>query len=84
VDFDVYLVDEITAVGDSAFKAKCAAAFKAKAEKADIIMVSHAPNVIRQYCDAGVVLENGRLDYYDNVEKALAAHEANMKRPVKA
>jgi len=84
VDFDVYLVDEITAVGDSAFKAKCAAAFKAKAEKADIIMVSHSPSVIRQYCDAGVVLENGRLDYYDNVEKALAAHEANMKRPVKA
>jgi capsular polysaccharide transport system ATP-binding protein len=80
VDFDVYLVDELTAVGDAAFKKKCAAAFKSKAARSDIIMVSHSPAVIREYCDAGVVLENGRVTYYDDVEPAIAAHEATMSR----
>jgi capsular polysaccharide transport system ATP-binding protein len=82
IDFDVYLVDEITAVGDAAFKKKCADAFAAKSQKADIIMVSHAQATIRDYCDCGVVLEDGVLTYYDNVEDALAAHAANMHRPV--
>lgn len=80
VDFQVYLIDEITAVGDAAFKRKCAAAFRAKLGYADIIMVSHSPGAIRQYCKAGVVLENGRLTYYDDVEAALEAHDENMRR----
>ena len=81
IDFDVYLVDEITAVGDAAFRRKCAAAFAAKSARADIIMVSHSPQSIRQYCSAGVVLEDGKMTYYEDVEDALAAHEANMSRP---
>jgi capsular polysaccharide transport system ATP-binding protein len=81
VDFDVYLVDEITAVGDTAFRKKCAAAFEAKAASADIIMVSHSVATIREYCDAGIVLEGGTLRWYDDVEEALDVHEANMRRP---
>lgn len=81
VDFDVYLVDEITAVGDAAFREKCARAFNEKLGHADVIMVSHSPQTIRQYCDAGVVLEDGRLTYYDSVEAALAAHDRNMRQP---
>jgi capsular polysaccharide transport system ATP-binding protein len=80
IDFDVYLVDEITAVGDSAFKKKCADAFAAKMDHADIIMVSHSVRTIRSYCQSGLVLENGTLTYFGDVEEALAVHEANMKR----
>jgi capsular polysaccharide transport system ATP-binding protein len=82
VDFEVYLIDEITAVGDAAFKRKCAAAFRAKLGYTDIIMVSHSAGAIRQYCDAGVVLENGHLTYYDDVNEALDAHDANMRRGI--
>lgn len=81
IDFEVYLVDEITAVGDAAFKKKARAAFNAKAERADVIMVSHSDTQIRNYCDAGIVMESGRLTYYDDVEVALAAHAENMERP---
>lgn len=81
VNFEVYLVDEITAVGDAAFRQKCVDAFKSRAKVADVIMVSHNPGVIRQYCQAGVVLEGGTLTYYDDVEEAIAVHNANMKRP---
>ncbi|MEE4279700.1 MAG: ABC transporter ATP-binding protein [Halieaceae bacterium] len=82
IDFDVYLVDEITSVGDAAFKKKARAAFKARAARADVVMVSHGPAVIRDYCDSGIVLEDGSVTYYENVEDALAHHSDNMKRPV--
>jgi capsular polysaccharide transport system ATP-binding protein len=81
VHFDIYLIDEITAVGDAAFKRKCAEAFRSKMGEADVIMVSHGANNLRQYCDSGIVLENGRLTYYDDIEDALAVHEENMRRP---
>lgn len=84
VDFEVYLVDEITSVGDAAFRQKCLAAFAAKSETADVIMVSHAPAVILEYCDCGLVLENGRLTYFDDVRDAIAAHNQNMRRPAPA
>lgn len=84
IDFDVYLVDEITAVGDAAFRKKCEAAFRARITRADIVMVSHSPGQIRAYCQAGVVMEGGRLTYYDDVEEAIAAHEANMRAPAPA
>jgi capsular polysaccharide transport system ATP-binding protein len=79
INFDYYLVDEITAVGDSNFKEKCKAVFDERLTNSDVIMVSHSTGTIRDYCDCGVVLENGRLTYYDDVEDAIRAHDANMK-----
>jgi capsular polysaccharide transport system ATP-binding protein len=49
-DFDCYLVDEITAVGDSRFRRKCREAFDARRRRSGIIMVSHYPETIREYC----------------------------------
>lgn len=80
VDFDVYLVDEITAVGDAAFKRKCHAAFRERTATSDIIMVSHNTGAIRNYCDAGIVLENGGMTWYDDIEQAIAVHDENMRR----
>lgn len=70
VDFECYLVDEITGVGDFRFKQKCQDAFAARRERADVIMVSHSISTLRNYCDAAVVLENGRLTYYDTFQDA--------------
>lgn len=79
IAFDWYLVDEITAVGDSAFKKKSLAVFQNRLKDAGMLMVSHSKGTIRKYCDAGLVLENGRAEFFDNVRDALAAHKANMK-----
>jgi len=81
IDFDVYLVDEITAVGDAAFKRKCLEAFRAKLGRADVIMVSHAPATILEYCHVGVVIEDGRLSWHTDVRAALAEHDVNMRGP---
>jgi capsular polysaccharide transport system ATP-binding protein len=78
VSFDWYLVDEITAVGDSRFKRKSLAVFKSRLKDAGLMMISHSINTIRSYCTAGIVLEGGRVRYFPDVEEAIAVHEANM------
>lgn len=78
VSFDWYLVDEITAVGDSRFKRKSLAVFRDRLQNAGLMMVSHSDRTIREYCTSALVLEGGRAVYYDDVARALAAHERNM------
>lgn len=80
IAFDTYLVDEVTAVGDAAFKAKPARLFADRMQSAGAVMVSHAIGQLREMCDAGAVLENGKLYYFDNLEEAIALHCENMAR----
>lgn len=70
VDFDCYLIDEIIAVGDARFHAKCMVElFEKRADRAKII-VSHDPGYIRQHCDNAAVLSNGKLAYFDEMDPA--------------
>ena len=48
-DFDIYLTDEITSVGDARFKQKCIDVFTQKRETASLIMVSHDMKNLRQH-----------------------------------
>lgn len=79
VNFDYYLVDEITAVGDANFKKKCREVFSEKLKHSDIIMVSHAIGPLKEYCSTGIVLEDGIMTYYPNIDDAIAAHNRNMQ-----
>ncbi len=79
VPFNTYLVDEVTSVGDSAFRAKSSRVFKARMQTAGAIVVSHSMAMIRDLCQVGVVLENGQLSYFDNIEAAINRHEKNMR-----
>ncbi|WP_027487320.1 ABC transporter ATP-binding protein [Allorhizobium undicola] len=74
IEFECYLVDEITAVGDSNFQRRCKEAFKARRAKSDVIMISHDVNTIKSYCDAVYVLMDGHLVPFDNVEDGVAAY----------
>lgn len=78
VSFDWYLVDEITAVGDSAFKKKSLAVFKNCLQDAGLLMVSHSTRTILSYCTSGLVLENGKARFFEDVREAVRVHEANM------
>lgn len=80
ISFNWYLVDEITAVGDSAFKKKSLAVFKHRLKGAGLLMVSHSVNTIRSYCTSGLVLEGGQARYFEDVNEAIACHERNMSR----
>lgn len=78
IHFDTYLVDEVTAVGDRQFKKKCRQIFNARMVTSGAVVVSHSMRTIRRLCDAGMVLENGELTWFDDLEAAIAWHEALM------
>ncbi len=78
IDFDMYLVDEVTAVGDKLFRQKCKAAFTARRERAGLIMVSHETATLAEYCQRGAVLDAGKLRVYDTVAEATAAYEEKL------
>lgn len=78
IRFDTYLVDEVTAVGDASFKRKSRVVFKERMKHSSAILVSHSMNQVREFCDAGIVLENGQMQYFDDLEEAIAVHEEIM------
>ncbi len=80
VDFDVYLIDELTAVGDALFQKKCRAAFREKVSGSRLIMVSHAPATLRDYCDAGVLLNGRELVYFEKLDDAVDAYERMLEQ----
>lgn len=76
IPFDTYLIDEVTGAGDKSFKARSKAIFKARMATADAIMISHSMAEMRSFCNSGIVLHNGRIEYYDDIEAAIARHES--------
>jgi len=76
VQFDVYLVDEVTAVGDKRFQKKCRAAFDARRGRSSVIIVSHSLKTVREYCEHCAVLKGGKLHYFESVREAQRMYEA--------
>ncbi|EHA13542.1 ABC transporter ATP-binding protein [Halomonas sp. HAL1] len=77
-DFDVYISDEATSVGDLSFRKKATSAFKEKIGKASIIIVSHSEGILRELCDAGIWINQGNAFWYDNVDDAIKAYHDSM------
>tara|TARA_R110002049_G_scaffold305218_1_gene501538 strand:- start:531 stop:1199 length:669 start_codon:yes stop_codon:yes gene_type:complete len=74
IQFDTYLVDEVTAVGDAAFRKKSQEVFGERMKVSSAILVSHDMGQVREICDTGIVLAEGSLRYFDNIEEAVEAH----------
>ncbi len=81
IEFDVYLIDEVTEVGDERFRKRCAAAFRERLRRSDIIVASHNAHTIRQYCDRAAILSNGRLQMFDNVAGAFEQYRRMFTEP---
>ena len=75
IDFECYLIDEVTAVGDARFSARCKTEFDKRKKKADIIMISHAMPTIQEYCDRAIVLAGGRLFEFQHVDEAIELYK---------
>lgn len=80
LDFDVYLVDEITAVGDANFRKRCEEVFDERRKHSDVIMVSHSDGTLKRFCDTSCVLDNGRLSFFPTVDDGLAAYAEILAR----
>lgn len=74
-DFDVYLIDEATSVGDPQFRKKARAEFERLANCSGLIMVTHDLETARRFCNRGAVLEKGTLTEYPTLEEAIEVYE---------
>lgn len=78
IRFDTYLVDEVTSVGDAAFRKKSEAVFMDRMSRSGALVVTHSPDMLKRMCQAGVVLESGKLTYYNDIQDAIQASHATM------
>ncbi|KGQ70981.1 ATP-binding protein [Chelonobacter oris] len=79
VEFDCYLIDEVIAVGDSRFSAKCKYELFEKRKDRSIILVSHSPAAVREYCDNAAVLEKGYMHNFPSIDEAYNYYNESQK-----
>ena len=76
LDSEIMVMDEVLAVGDMKFQQKCLGRMgdAANQEGRTVLYVSHNMSTIRQLCDRCVVLDQGRVIYDGDVEKAISIY----------
>lgn len=77
-EFDVYISDEITSVGDAEFKKKARDAFRKLVGKSSIVMVSHGEGTLLEFCQAGIWIHDGQAYWFDQIADALSAYKASL------
>ena len=79
-DPDIFLIDEALAVGDMEFQQKCMDKFKEfKGEKKTIVLVSHALNLVKEFCEKTVFLSRGEMISFGNTDDVVSQY---LKRVV--
>ncbi|MHA7153637.1 ABC transporter ATP-binding protein [Arthrobacter sp. TMN-50] len=70
---EVFLVDEILAVGDEPFQKKCIAKImELAAAGKTLVVVSHDLDLVAQVCERGVILAHGKIVFDGPVHDAVA------------
>jgi lipopolysaccharide transport system ATP-binding protein len=77
LDPEILLIDEVLAVGDTAFQAKCIAKIREfQRSGVTIVFVSHELKHIRELCDRAVVVAEHRAAFVGDVPGAIAYYAA--------
>ncbi|MEV8181627.1 ABC transporter ATP-binding protein [Specibacter sp. NPDC078692] len=72
-DPEVFLVDEILAVGDEPFQKKCIAKIQElAAEGKTLVVVSHDLDLVSRICSRGVLLDHGEVRFDGPIHEAVA------------
>jgi capsular polysaccharide transport system ATP-binding protein len=77
-DFDVYLIDEVTAAGDQRFREKSKLLLMERKKVADFLMVDHNLWGLKLHCDRAFILEGGKIEQFDDLDEAVALHTERL------
>lgn len=76
---EIYLIDEVLAVGDEAFQRKCMDKIdEIKSRNRTIIFVSHDMTAIKKLCKRAIFLEHGRIRFIGNTEKVVYSYHSYL------
>lgn len=77
---EILVMDEFIGAGDAVFFERAQARLKRFVGRASVLVVAtHSPALVREWCNKAVLLEHGRMVEFGNVEKVLAAYERLQK-----
>ncbi len=77
---DIFLIDEILAVGDEPFQKKCLKRIvELKAEGKSLVIVSHDLDLVASMCERGILLRKGELVFDGDVHEAVAMMRENRE-----
>ena len=75
IEFDFYLIDEVLAVGDARFQARCKQAINERRKRSGLMLVSHGIGNVKAICDRAAILKDGKLTLFDDVDNAIEAYK---------
>ena len=76
IDFDNYLIDEMTAAGDPTFRKRTENVFQTKLNDSRVIMISHSEQTIKSFCDCGLLMSNDGIFFFDRIEDLLKEYKS--------
>ena len=79
--FDVYLIDEVTSAGDERFRKRSREKLEERHETSDFIMVDHNLWGLKFHCDKALLIHNGSLMEYSNLEEGIEMHKKLLEKP---
>lgn len=79
IQFDTYLVDEITAVGDAAFREDADRLFEERTKHSSAVVCSHSLAQIKRLCDCGLVLNNGEAIFFEDIDLAIRHYNQTLR-----
>ena len=71
IDFDCYLIDEVISVGDHRFQRRSHEELFEKRADRSLILASHVPHIVKDYCSRALILHRGRGKVFDDLDLAL-------------
>jgi len=78
--FDYMLIDETLSVGDARFRKKAKTALLSKIKECHILLVSHDMKTLSELCQVGLLLHEGTLYFYDDINEGIEHyHQINKK-----
>ncbi len=75
IEFDCYLIDEIILVGDQNFQRKCQVEMFERRQDRSMLVASHSPEFIRNFCNKAVIIHQGQATMFDDVNDAVDKYE---------
>jgi capsular polysaccharide transport system ATP-binding protein len=77
-DFDVYLIDEVTAAGDQRFREKSKRLLMERKKNSDFLMVDHNLWGLKLHCDRAFILDGGKIEEFSDLDEAVALHTERL------
>lgn len=77
-DFDYYMLDEVSAVGDASFRKRSEEVLNARRKQAGFLMVTHNLDEIARNCDIGIVLMNQTAHIFEDTKEAIEVYKEHV------